>query len=81
MATSAEVLRYLIPNGGYTAMGEEYEGINFVECEPITKAQFEAGFAQYDAWKAEQDAAQATTKAALLAKLGITADEAKLLLS
>ena len=81
MATSAQVLRYLIPNGGYTAMGEEYEGINFVECEPITKAQFDASFAQYDAWKAEQDADKATTKAALLAKLGITADEAKLLLS
>jgi len=81
MATSAEVLRYLIPNGGYTAMGEDYEGINFVECEPITKAQFEAGFAQYDAWKAEQDAQASADKAALLAKLGITADEAKLLLS
>ena len=81
MATSAEVLRYLIPNGGYTAMGEEYEGINFVECEPITKAQFEAGFAQYDARMAEQDATMAADKAALLAKLGITADEAKLLLS
>ena len=81
MATSAQVLRYLIPNGGYTAMGEEYEGINFVECEPITKAQFDAGFAQYDAWKAEQDAKAIADKAALLAKLGITADEAKLLLS
>ena len=81
MATSGEVLRYLIPNGGYTAMGEDYEGINFVECEPITKAQFTAGFAQYDAWKAEQDAQVAADKAALLAKLGITADEAKLLLS
>ena len=31
--------------------------------------------------KAEQDAQTATDKAALLAKLGITADEAKLLLS
>ena len=81
MATSAEVLRYLIPNGGYTAMGEDYEGINFVECEPITKAQFEAGFTQYDAWKAETDAKAATDKATLLAKLGLTADEAKLLLS
>ena len=81
MATSGEVLRFLIPNGGYTAMGEDYEGINFVECEPITKAQFTAGFTQYDAWKAEADAKAATDKAALLAKLGITADEAKLLLS
>ena len=82
MATSAQVLRFLIPNGGYTAMGEEYEGINFVECEPITKAQFDAGFAQYDAWKAEQDTQAATGKAAAIAKLaalGLTTDDLKAL--
>ena len=81
MATRAEVLRFLIPNGGYISNTENFEDIEFLECEPITKAQYEAGFAQYDAWKAEQDAQAATDKAALLAKLGITADEAKLLLS
>ena len=81
MATGSEVLEMLIPNGGWYMSGNEYEGIQFLECEPITKAQFDAGFAQYDAWKAEQDAQAAADKAALLAKLGITADEAKLLLS
>jgi hypothetical protein len=81
MADTSQVLGMLIPNGGYVAVGDEYEGIQFLECEPITKAQFEAGFAQYDAWKAEQDAKAAADKAALLTKLGITADEAKLLLS
>ena len=81
MATSTDVLRMLFPNGGWTSTGENYEDIEFLECEPITKAQFEAGFAQYDAWKAEQDSKAAAEKAALLAKLGITADEAKLLLS
>ena len=82
MKTSgSNVLFYLIPNGGWIITGNDYEGIQFLECEPITKAEFEAGFAQYDAWKAEQDAQAAADKAALLAKLGITADEAKLLLS
>ena len=81
MATVSEVLNMLIPEGGYIAVGEEYEGIQFLDCEPITKAQFTAGFAQYDAWKAEQDSKAEADKAALLAKLGITADEAKLLLS
>jgi hypothetical protein len=81
MATIQQVLGMLIPDGGYVAYGEEYEGIQFLECEPITKAQFTAGFAQYDAWKAEQDTKAAADKAALLAKLGITADEARLLLS
>ncbi len=81
MAKSYEVLSMLIPDGGYVQYGEEYEGIEFLECEPITKAQFEAGFAQYDIWKAEQDAAKAAQKAALLDRLGITEDEAKLLLA
>jgi hypothetical protein len=81
MHKSYEVLRMLIPQGGYTQIGTEYEGIEFIECEPITKEEYEAGFAQYDAWKAEQDAAKAAQKAALLDRLGITEDEAKLLLS
>ena len=81
MATAANVLEMLIPNGGWVINGEEYESIQFLECEPITKAQFEAGFAAYDAWKAEQDAAKADEKAALLERLGITDAEAKLLLS
>jgi hypothetical protein len=81
MANIAEVMRMLIPTGGWVTRGDEYEGIEFLQCEPITKAQFEAGFAQYDAWKAEQDTKAAADKAALLAKLGITADEARLLLS
>jgi hypothetical protein len=81
MAKASDVLSMLIPQGGWAMTGDEYEGIQFIECEPITKVQFEAGFAQYDAWKAEQDAIAAANKAALLTKLGITADEAKLLLS
>ena len=81
MAKCYEVLSMLIPNGGYVQVGEDYEGIQFLECEPITKAQYETGFAEYDAWKAQQDAAKTAEKAAILDRLGITAEEAKLLLS
>jgi len=81
MAKNREVLEMLIPAGGYVYTGQTYEGIEFLECEPITKKQWQDGFAKYDAWKAEQDAAQAATKAALLDRLGITEDEARLLLS
>jgi len=81
MAKPYEVLNMLIPNGGWVQLGSEYKDIQFLECEPITEAQYDAGFAQYDAWKAEQDAAQAAAKAALLDRLGITAEEAALLLS
>ena len=82
MATSADVLNMLIPNGGWVIYGQDFDSIIYDEgVTPITKEQFEAGFAQYDAWKAEQDTKAAADKAALLAKLGINADEAKLLLS
>ena len=62
MAKPREVLEMLYPNGGWAISGEEYEGIQFLECEPITKAEYEAGFAAYDAWKAEQDEAKAAKK-------------------
>ena len=82
MANGGEVLELLIPLGGWAITGNEYEGIQFLECEPITKAQFEAGFAQYDAWKVEQDAQMAADKASATAKLealGLTADDLKAL--
>ena len=82
MATNSEVLGMLIPNGGYVLIGEDYEGIQFIDCDPITKAQFTAGFAQYDAWKTEQDAKVQADKAAAQAKLaalGLTADDLKAL--
>jgi hypothetical protein len=82
MATGTDVLGMLIPTGGWIISGNDYEGINFLECQPITQAQFEAGFAQYDAWKAEQDAQMAADRAGATAKLealGLTADDLKAL--
>jgi hypothetical protein len=81
MATGAEVLSMLYPNGGWAIRGDEFADIDFIECEPITEKQFTDGFKTYNAWKAQQDAAKATAKADLLSKLGITADEAALLLA
>jgi hypothetical protein len=78
MATSVEVLQMLIPNGGWIMTGLEYEGIQFLECDPITKAEFTGGFAKYDTWKATQDAKAQATKASALAKLaalGLTPEE------
>jgi hypothetical protein len=82
MATTSQVLGMLIPDGGYVAVGEEYDGITFLECEPITKAQFTAGFSKYDAWKSEQETKAKADKAsaqAKLAALGLTADDLKAL--
>lgn len=78
MAESREVLNMLIPNGGWVAVGEEYEGIQFIECEPITKKQWQDSFAKVDAWKAEQNAAQLAAKKAAQAKLaalGLTVED------
>jgi hypothetical protein len=81
MAKHYQVLRFLIPNGGYVQSGETYEGIDFIDCEPITKKQYEDGFAQYDAWAAQQETEKETIKAELLARLGITSEELATLLA
>jgi hypothetical protein len=83
MATASQVLEMLLPAGGWIISGDDFEGIIWVDDRPrCTKAQFEAGFAQYDTWKAEQDAAQAAKKAAAQAKLaalGLDAEDLKAL--
>lgn len=82
MAKSTEVLSMLIPDGGYITVGEDYEGITFIEAEPITKAEWEAGFSVYDAWKAQKDAAQAAKKSeaeAKLVALGLDLDDLRAL--
>jgi hypothetical protein len=74
-----EVLEMLCPEGGWILVGDSYEGITWVDDRPrCTKAEFEAGFAKVEAWKAEQDSAQTQAKAAAegkLAALGLTTDD------
>lgn len=82
MATSVEVLNYLIPNGGWYQVGETFEGIQFLECDPITKKQFTDSFAAVDRLKAQQATEVANKKAAAVAKLealGLTTDDLKAL--
>jgi ketosteroid isomerase-like protein len=78
MATGSDVLMMLAPNTEWVIYGDDFDSIQWIKGEQITKAQFEAGFAQYDAWKAEQDAkeqADKTAAQAKLAALGLTADD------
>jgi hypothetical protein len=82
MATGGEVLGFLLPAGGWYIAGNEYEGIQFLECAPITKEAFTAGFAAYDALTVKQEAEEAaalTTAQAKLAALGLTAADLKAL--
>ena len=77
-----KVLEMLLPEGGWALSGDKFDDVQFIEAEPITKAQFDKGCQDYAAWKAEQDAAKATAKAAAeakLATLGISLDDLRLL--
>ena len=83
MATGGQVLTMLLPLGGWYISGDLYDNIVWVDDRPrCTETEFNAGFAQYDSWKAEQDAAKEQAKAAAEAKLealGLTADDLKAL--
>ena len=82
MAKGREVLGMLCANTEWVISGDDFDSIQWIKGEQITKAEFEAGFAQYDAWKAEQDskaAADKTSAQAKLAAIGLTADDLKAL--
>lgn len=81
MATGSEILQKLIPAGGWVITGEDFASIIYDEgVKPITKKQFDDTAKDIDANKEIEEAAKATAKAALLQRLGITAEEAALLL-
>lgn len=80
MTKGYEVLQMLIPQGGWVITGNNWDGVEFFECEPITKKQFEDGFAQYDAWKAQKDSEKAASKQAILDRIGLTAEELQTIL-
>lgn len=79
MAIGADVLDMLIPTGGWVIYGDDFDSIIYDNgVKPITKKQYTDGFAQYDAWKAQQDAAKAQAKTAAQAKLaalGLTVED------
>jgi hypothetical protein len=82
MATGSEVLTMLIPNGGWVITGNDFENIQFIDCQAISKSDFEAGFAKVDAWKTAEDAKALAAKEsaeAKLAALGLTAVDLKAL--
>ena len=82
MATAREVLTMLIPTGGWVIYGDNFDSIIYDQgVTPITKKQFTDGFVAFDSWKLQQEATRTAEKSALLTRLGITADEAALLMS
>ena len=80
MASGGDVLNMLLPNGKFVVYGDDYESIVWFDDNKITKKEFEAGFAKYDAWKAKQDAAKETARQVILDRIGLTADELQTIL-
>jgi hypothetical protein len=81
MAKGYEVLEMLRPDGGWTIRGDDFDSIIYYDgAKPITKKQFDDGFAQYDVWKKQQDAAKETQRQAILDRIGLTSDELKTIL-
>lgn len=83
MVTGADVLQMLRPEGGWIIHDNDFEKIQWLECEPLTKKQYEAGFAKYEAWKEQKETDKAKAKAdaeAKLEALGIKVDDLRALL-
>lgn len=82
MAKGYQVLEMLLPNGGWVISEDDFDSIRYDEgVNPITRKEFDDGFDKFDTWKNEQEAIKAAKKTELLAKLGITEEEARILLS
>jgi len=82
MAKSWQVLNYLRPEGGTIAIGEEYEGIQFISAEPFTKEEYQAAFDIVDELNTKKELDEAAKKEAALAKLavlGLDVDDLKAL--
>jgi hypothetical protein len=78
-----EAVKTLRPNAEFSFNEEDYSSIKYdkLDGKPPTDAEIDAMITEIKNKEAEKLANKATDKATLLAKLGITADEAKLLLS
>jgi hypothetical protein len=81
MAKGGDVMNHLIPTGGWVIYEDNFDSIIYDEgVTPITKKTFEETLSKWDEIKAKKAADKAQAKAALLERLGISAEEAALLL-
>jgi hypothetical protein len=73
----------LRPNSQFVIQNDDYSTIEFLKLEGTkpTKAQVDAAIEEIKAAEVTEAATQAQAKEALLARLGLSADEAKLLIS
>jgi hypothetical protein len=78
-----KTLMFIRPKAKWVLTGDDFNNIEWldeIQTKP-TILELENGFAEYNALKQERRIEAERAKAALLEKLGITEEEAKLLLS
>lgn len=76
------ILKLKYPNTEWTLNGDDYDGLTWLsDSKKPTKAELDAHWDSVKTYWEEREAEQSTAKAALLERLGITAEEATLLLS
>ena len=81
MSKSSDVLEHLIPTGGWSIIGDDFESITYDDgVKPITKKQFDDTLNIIDKINQDKAEAKATARQAVLDRLGLTAEEAQLLL-
>jgi hypothetical protein len=82
MIDYTQILKYKYPNTQWTFNGDKYEGLTWLSDTPKpTKLTLDGLWDEVEAEVQADKEAKAAAKAALLDRLGITEDEAKLLLS
>lgn len=75
-----EVMEYLRPNGGWVIYGDDFNSIQyFDDCEPIPAKLFADTLADIENIVATKEADKAASKEAILERLGLTPEEAKLI--
>ena len=75
-----EVMEYLRPSGGWVIYGDDFDSIQyFNNCEPISAKLFADTLADIENIVATKEADKAASKEAILERLGLTAEEAKLI--
>jgi hypothetical protein len=78
-----KALKNLCPDAEFSFINEDYSSITWIKNDGIkpTQSQIDDEIKNIKANEAKEAEAAAAAKAALLTRLGITADEARLLLS
>jgi hypothetical protein len=79
---AVKALEILRPNGGWTIYGDDFDSIIYDEgVTPVSKKEFTDTLKIAEQTYLAEIEAKATARAAILDRLGLTAEEAALLLS